>query len=55
MSICEDCAETADLNRKNYEEVEYRAFLYGHPENCGCPCQHEGPTEWAKQFDVDQP
>ena len=53
MSICHDCAVTANENRLKFDNGNIPPA--SHPTDCGCPCQHRKAEQWEKQFSVDRP
>ncbi len=53
--ICEECAFAADQNRIDFNAIPWTNTYWVHPDDCGCPCQHELPRQWEKTFSTEQP
>lgn len=51
--ICHLCLIVAEANRELFDAGE--ELEWDHPENCGCPCMHKDPEQWAKQFSTPPP
>lgn len=57
MAVCVECHKAGNTNRKSYDlnpSAEVHVFV-PHPDKCGCPCQHNLPESWEKNFLTEQP